>query len=219
MPPPIDPETFIALVQPLLASTDLQGLMHLIKSHWTSEQLEGLLSSGHTDAKKVALLAVGLVGDEECLPKLARQLRESNCPVTYELAEHAMWSIWLRLGKTPEANHQVARGVQALEREDFEHAVSHFTRAIELDPDFAEAYNQRAIAQFLLERYEPSIADCERTVQRMPIHFGALAGMGHCYAHLGQTEKAIEAYQRALAVHPHLDHVRQAVAELRGNKK
>jgi tetratricopeptide (TPR) repeat protein len=216
--PPIDPDRFVSSVQPLLEKRDVPGLCRLLEENWTCEQIEALVNSEHTDAKKVALLAVGLVGDEECLPKLARQLRESNCPVTYELAEHAMWSIWLRLGKTPEANHQVARGAQALEREDFEHAISHFTRAIELDPDFAEAYNQRAIAQFLLERYEPSIADCERTVQRMPIHFGALAGMGHCYAHLGQTEKAIEAYERALAVHPHLDHVRQAVSELRGKK-
>jgi len=208
----------VSSVQPLLEKRDVPGLCRLLEENWTCEQIEAFVQSDHTDAKKVALLAVGLVGDEECLPKLARQLRESNCPVTYELAEHAMWSIWLRLGKNPDANHQVARGVQALEREDHEHAISHFTRAIELDPDFAEAYNQRAIAQFLLERYEPSIADCERTVERMPIHFGALAGMGHCYAHLGQTEKAIEAYERALAVHPHLDHVRQAVAELRGKK-
>ena len=196
----------------------MPGLCRLLEANWTCEQIEALVNSEHTDAKKVALLAVGLVGDDECLPKLARQLRESHCPVTYELAEHAMWSIWLRLGRTPEANHQVARGVQALEREDFEHAITHFTRAIELDPDFAEAYNQRAIAQFLLERYEPSIADCQRTVERMPIHFGALAGMGHCYAHLGQTEKAIESYERALEVNPHLDHVRQAICELRGKK-
>lgn len=200
----------------MLAKRDVPGLMRLLEAQWTCDQIEALLHSSHTDAKKVALLAVGLVGEKKCLPKLARHLREFDEPVVYELAEHAMWSIWLRLGNSPEANHQVARGAQALERKDFEHAIEHFDRAIELDPDFAEAYNQRAIAQYLLERYEPSIADCERTVERMPIHFGALAGMGHCYAHLGQTEKAIESYERALEVNPHLDHVRQAICELRG---
>ena len=189
----------------------------MLETNWSCEQIESLLHSDHTDAKKVALLAVGLVGDHECLPKLARHLKDDDA-VVYELAEHAMWSIWLRLGNSAEANHQLARGAMAIERKDLEHAIRHFDRAIELDPDFAEAYNQRAIAQYLLERYETSIADCERTVERMPIHFGALAGMGHCYAHLGQTERAIEAYERALEVNPHLDHVRQAICELRGKK-
>lgn len=193
----------------------MPGLLRLLEANWTCEQIEALLQSNHTDAKKVALLAVGLVGPRECLPKLARHLKDWD-PVVYELAEHAMWSIWLRLGNSPEANHQLARGAQALERDDIEHAIRHFDRAIELDPDFAEAYNQRAIAELLLERYEASIADCKRTIERMPMHFGALAGMGHCYAHLGDTARALECYQRALAVNPHLEDVRLAISELRG---
>ena len=53
----------------------------------------------------------------------------------------------------------------------------------------------------------------------MPCHFGAWAGLGHCYAHEGQLVDAVEAYERALEINPHLDGIRQAVAELRGGGK
>ena len=212
--PPINPVTFIAIVQPLLERMDLQGLHDLLKSHWKAEQLQQLMRTEHTDAKKVALLAIGLVGTGCCVSRLANYLKDPD-PVVHEMAEHAMWSIWFRMGP-PEANHQLARGAQALERRDIEHAIHHFDLAVAIAPDFAEAYNQRSLAHYLAERYEPSIADGQRAVERMPVHFGAWAGMGHCHAHLGRAREAVACYERALSIHPHLSCIRQAVGELKG---
>jgi tetratricopeptide (TPR) repeat protein len=93
--------------------------------------------------------------------------------------------------------------------------MKHFTRATELDPTFAEAYNQRAITKYLNERYEESIADCREAVERMPCHFGALAGLGHCHAHQGRLAEAVACYERALEINPHLDGIREAIAELK----
>lgn len=212
--PAIDPQEFVELVQPLLERRDLAGLVALVKERWAPEQIYEVLNSDHLDARKVALLGMSLVGQSCCLPQLAQQLPDPD-PIVREMAEHALWSIWFRLGNSPEANHQLGRGAMALERKDLEHAIEHFTRALELDPEFAEAYNQRAIAEYLLDRYEASIRDCEETVKRMPMHFGALAGMGHGYLHLGNVPKAIESYERALLVHPHLECIRESVRELR----
>jgi len=50
----------------------------------------------------------------------------------------------------------------------------------------------------------------------MPCHFGAWAGMGHCHAHVGRLDEALKSYERALSINPHLDGVREAVNELRG---
>ena len=210
---PIEPCAFIEAVQPLLERQDLPGLMSLLKTRWTGDQLRGLLNGNHTDAKKVALLALGLVGHGCCLPELAQQLKDPD-PMVNEMAEHALWSIWFRLG-TPQANHELGRGAQALGRRDFEHAITHFTRAIEDSPKFAEAYNQRAIAHYLQEHWEPSIEDCKVAIELMPFHFGALAGMGHCHAHLGQLRRAIKCYEKALAVNPHLSCIKQAICELK----
>ncbi len=211
--PPIDPAEFIASVQPLLQSQDLHGLLALLKSRYTSEQITKLLRSPHEDARKVAALAIGLVGGKCCIKDLSALLKDPD-PIVNQMVEHALWSIWFRCGSA-EANHQLARGAEAIERRDFDHAVHHLERAIQIDPTFAEAYNQRAIASYLQEHFEQSIEDCQRAVERMPCHFGAWAGMGHCYAHEGRLAEAVEAYEQALRVNPHLDAVRQVVETLR----
>ena len=105
-------------------------------------------------------------------------------------------------------------GAQALEERKFDCALKHFDQAIDGSPDFAEAYNQRAIVYYLRDQFHQSIDDCRRAVDRMSCHFGAWSGMGHCYANLGDAQHAIECYRQALAINPHLDGVRAAVDEM-----
>jgi tetratricopeptide (TPR) repeat protein len=181
---PIQPEEFVAAVQPLLERQDLCGLLHLLKTRWTPEQIVDLLKCRHCDARKVAALALSLVGGPCCVAPLAEQLKDAD-RVINEMAEHALWSIWVRSGNC-EANQHVVKGAQSLEDQDLEGAVRHFTKAIEADPKFAEAYSQRAIAHCLMERWDKSMEDCRRTVELMPCHFNAWAGLGHCHAHEGR---------------------------------
>lgn len=70
-------------------------------------------------------------------------------------------------------------------------------------PDFAEAWNQRAILHYALERYERSRTDCQQVVRLVPYHFGAWHGLGLCQMALGDYKAAIEALNRALAIQPH----------------
>jgi tetratricopeptide (TPR) repeat protein len=212
-PAPIDANQFVAAVTPMLAGQDLGGLVTMLQSRWTHGQITSLFHSENTDARKVAAFAFGLVGQKCCVHKLASLLKDPDA-IVHQMAEHALWSVWFRSG-TPEANHEVCRGTKALNRRDFDHALSHFNRAIDLDASFAEAYNQRAIVHYLGEGYEASIEDCHRTVSRMPCHFGAWAGMGHCYAHLGRHDEAIRSYEKALEINPRLEGVRQGIESLR----
>jgi Tfp pilus assembly protein PilF len=209
----INPTEFVNVVQAALERQDLPGLLALIKSRWQPQQIVDLLHGDHRDAKKVALLAIGLVGPCCCTSELAAALKDPD-PVVNDVAEHALWSLWFRSG-TPEANRALTRGSEALGQRDFKQAMCALNEAIKIDPGFAEAYNQRAIAHFLQEEYELSLADCRRVVRRMPCHFGALAGMGHCFAHLGQLEDAVSSYEQALKVNPHMCDVRKAIVELK----
>jgi tetratricopeptide (TPR) repeat protein len=118
-------------------------------------------------------------------------------------------------GANADANRELCRGTKAMNRRDFDHAIEHFDRAIAADPSFAEAYNQRAIVKYLLERYDESIEDCKAAVERMPHHFGAWAGLGHCHAHLGRLPEAIACYEKVLSIHPSFGGVLQVVEELR----
>jgi tetratricopeptide (TPR) repeat protein len=196
-----------------LCSKDLKGLCATLKRHWTEKQILCLLKGAHADARKVAALALGLLGDQHCIDALAEQLADED-PMVNQMAEHALWSIWFRMGSDC-ANREILRGLDQLNRREFDQAVLHFSRAIERDPQFAEAYNQRAIAHYLKEEYEESAQDCRQTVSLMQCHFGAWAGLAHCYAHLHRLSEAIECYERALEINPHLSCVRDAVEELR----
>ena len=200
-------------MQPLLAAQDLPGLLALLKSRWQPDQIRDLLQSSCDDARKVALLALGLVGRRCAIGDVSACLKDPDATVN-QIAEHALWSIWFRNGTCP-ANQELCRGTQALGRREFACAISHFDKAIEADPSFAEAYNQRAITYYLLERFEDSLCDCRRAAERMPVHFGAWAGMGHCQAHLHRLPEAIECYEKALELNPHLECIKEAVQELR----
>ncbi len=209
----IDPEKFVREVQPVLEQKDLGALLEFLKQRWTGEQIISLLKSQCCDARKVAALCLALVGCQRCLDELARLLKDPD-PMVNQMAEHAMWSIWFR-GGTAEANHQLSRGALAVNRGDFDHAIKHFNKTIDLCPEFAEAYNQKALAEFLLERYEDSIRDSRLAANLMPYHFGAWTGMGHCHAHLGRLDEAVCCYEKALAINPHMKEIRSAVTELR----
>jgi tetratricopeptide (TPR) repeat protein len=207
-----DPCKFVRSVKPLLEAKDLKGLLCYLKENYTADQITELLSSSDCDARKVAALALSLVGKKCCIPLVAERLKDTDT-VTSQLAEHALWCIWFRCG-TPAANDHLALGARCLSDRAFDCAFEHFDKAIELSPDFAEVYNQRAIAHFLREDYERSMEDCSKTVALMPCHFGAWAGLGHCHAHMGNVAEAIRAYEKALEFHPHLDGIRQALCEL-----
>jgi len=209
----IHPEQFVAAVTPLLERQDFAGLLALLKKHWKPAQIVALLKTPYGDVRKVAALALGLVGGTCCLGPLTEQLKDSD-PVVHEMAEHALWSIWFRSGSDL-ANCHLAKGARAMDQHDYALAVKHFSKAIEIEPKFAEAYNQRAIAYYLLEKYEESTADCRKTIDLLPCHFGAWAGLGHCHVHEGRVAEALECYRHALSINPHLECLDEACEELK----
>jgi len=209
----LQPAAFVSAVRPFLQAKDSSGLATLLRARWSCEQIGQLLDSPDVDARKVAALCLGLVGGRRCVDRLCPKLTDPD-PLVHQMAEHALWSIWFRLGATPAANADLCRGAQALGRRDFDHAIAHFDAALAADPAFAEAYNQRAIAHYLRDDFTASIDDCRQAIRLMPCHFGSLAGMGHCHLHLGHLNRALRSYRRALDVYPHLHDVRQAAAEI-----
>jgi tetratricopeptide (TPR) repeat protein len=208
----VDPVQFMQVVRPALASGDATRLAEEVRSRWTPRQLCGLLGHPKTDIRRVTAITLGLVGDRGCVGCLARALHDEDEQVN-QMAEHGLWSIWFRSGK-PAASKPFSDGVALLCAESYPQAMEKFEEAFRIDPNFAEAYNQCAIAHFFLGEWEPSIRDCERTIKLMPSHFGAVSGMGHCYAQVGELKKALQCYRRALAINPRMPAIARAVRRL-----
>src|SRR5258706_43773 len=126
-------------------------------------------------------------------------------------AEALLWRIWCASGNL-EADRVFRAGVEAMQRRELAAAEALFSRVVELDPGFAEGWNKRATARFMLRRFSAPVADCRQTLARNPNHFGAASGQGLCHMSLGEFREAAVAFRRALEIHPHLDSVRYNLA-------
>ena len=77
-----------------------------------------------------------------------------------------------------------------------------FTKVIEIDPTWAEAWNKRATVLYLLGDYNGSQKDIDEVLKLEKRHFGALAGEGLVNIELKNYEKAIKSYQKAQKIYP-----------------
>jgi tetratricopeptide (TPR) repeat protein len=64
-------------------------------------------------------------------------------------------------------------------------------------------------------RYPEAIDVCETVLNLNSIHYGAWSGMGLCYDHVQKREKAVECFERALEICPHMNQVRQRYESLK----
>ena len=78
-----------------------------------------------------------------------------------------------------------------------------FDKVIISQPNFAEAWNKRATAHFMMGNFDLSMQDISQTLQLEPRHFGALDGMSLIFIDTNQYEKAIEIYDKMLEIFPY----------------
>lgn len=205
-------DQFLAATRPALEAGDAEVLAAEVRRHFTTPDIAQLLQHPRVEVRQVAAIVLGLIGGADVVGVLARALHDPEIEVV-QMAEHALWSVWFRLGLSS-ANESFVNGVRLIGEERYAEALAELDDAVAEDPEFAEARNQCAIALYLLERYEESIARCEEAVSLMPCHFGAIAGMGHGYVHGGDLAEALRCYRRARAIHPGLPGIDEHIAEI-----
>ncbi|MCU0899130.1 MAG: tetratricopeptide repeat protein [Cypionkella sp.] len=163
-----------------------------------------------------ALVAVflggGAVSAQAPLDDLFDKLKSADARAASRL-EREIWNEWSKSG-SPAMDLLLQRGRDALANGDTTEAIGHLTALTDHAPDFAEGWNARATAFFQAGQFGPSIADIARTLTLNPRHFGAMAGLGAIYEELDNPEKALAIYRAALAIHPNLGGVSEAVERL-----
>jgi len=117
--------------------------------------------------------------------------------------EDRIWALWLVSGSDT-CNLLMSRVKTAVDAEKYDLAIRLLDAIIELRPQYIEAWNRRATVFFLKKDYAHSLADLRQVLAREPRHFGALSGLGAILLDIGDEKDALDAYRRALAVHPHL---------------
>ncbi|MBR9766010.1 MAG: tetratricopeptide repeat protein [Rhodobacteraceae bacterium] len=94
------------------------------------------------------------------------------------------------------------KGRDALEREDFDEAVGHFSALIDHAPGFAEAWHMRAMAFFRLEEPGLAQADLEQALALNPLNFQAAYGLALVLEETGRIDAAFAGYTAVLDLYP-----------------
>jgi len=104
---------------------------------------------------------------------------------------------------------------KAMDEEKFPVALDILDQITILEPEFAEGWNKRATVHYMMGEYGRSIADIEKALALEPRHFGALSGLGLILRDIGETSRALEAFEEALKVHPYLGNAKDMVKTLK----
>ena len=139
----------------------------------------------------------------------------------WEDAQSQIYAAWSRSGSAS-MDLLARRADTAMESQDFETALSFLDDLVRLAPGYAEGWNKRATIYFLRDEYGRSLRDIARVLALEPRHFGAYAGLGIILDRLGDKKGALEAYRRAISIHPNLpgaaDGVRKLTREVEGER-
>jgi tetratricopeptide (TPR) repeat protein len=126
----------------------------------------------------------------------------------------AIGRLWLESGSDT-SDLLMSRALQAMEAKSYPLALQVLDAVIDLQPDWAEAWNKRATVRYFAGDSKGSMLDIAETLKREPRHLGALAGLGAILEEAGRREDALRVYQRGLEIAPHYGPMKDAVDRLK----
>ncbi len=155
------------------------------------------------------LLLIGFPANSENktdeLDKLFLKLKkEQNITVASKI-ESEIWKLWTTHPSEPSLTELLAEGSYYMSQNQLSSAHEIFSKAIELDPDWAEAWNKRATVLYLMGDYELSQNDIDVVLSLEERHFGALSGQGLVQSALKNYQLAIDSYVEAHKIYPAME--------------
>ena len=160
-------------------------------------------------------LSVALADErKKQLDKLFNELKTDNPVLTFEV-EQKIWKIWSTHPKKNELTLMLSEGSTLVKNDKLNEAVNIFTKVIELDPNWAEAWNKRATVLYLLGEFQKSQNDIDKVLKLEERHFGALAGQGLVNIQLKNYEKAIMSYEKAQKIYPTMKSPKIMIKEIK----
>ena len=99
----------------------------------------------------------------------------------------------------------------------FEEAIDECKRAIRIDPEFGNPYNDIGAYLIAMERYEEAVPWLERAIEAkryQPRHF-PFFNLGRVYVAIGLLNLARKSFQKALRLEPKYTLAQEALDDLR----
>lgn len=135
------------------------------------------------------------------IDRLLEVLKQSE-PEVRDRASNTFWHLWFHQQGVYGAR-QLMQAQTLIESGQPDKAEALLSELIAAQPDFAEAWNRRAVLCYMQGEHWRAIADCQKVIQLVPHHFGALHGLGLCHAAVGNYTAAIQTFRQALEIQPY----------------
>jgi tetratricopeptide (TPR) repeat protein len=100
------------------------------------------------------------------------------------------------------ANDYFLQGDHEYDMGNCKQAISDYTKAIELNPNYAEAYNNRAYTNMRMQNYKDALPDLDKAITLRPDYMNAHMNRGDIYNYYYNIDrnKAIEDYNKVIAL-------------------
>ena len=169
-----------------------------------------------------AAMVVGLVGGHAAadqrdphLDGLFFELQRVTSDAAAKDVVAEIWQRWTAFEDDPRATSLMAIGIRQMNLGQLRNAERIFTEIISAHPTHAEAWNKRATVRFMRGDDKGSRSDIARVIDLEPRHFGALSGLGMINMRSGDLPAALQAFEAAVRVNPHMDQAEAMIRELR----
>ncbi len=152
---------------------------------------------------------------EEELNKLFNQLKNTYNNLSAKEIESKIWKLWTTHPSEPTLTDLLKKGSYYMSQNQLTSAHNVFSKVIELDPNWAEAWNKRATVLYLMGNYDLSQNDIDMVLSLEKRHFGALAGQGLVQTALNNYKNAINSYKEVEKIYPSMQSTELMILKLK----
>lgn len=152
------------------------------------------------------------------LDPLFERLKAAESPAESLATEAQIWQIWMEAGDSA-TDSLMQLGLHAMQTGNLPGAFALFDAVTAQRPEFAEGWNKRATVLYMLGAHDKSAEDVARVLALEPRHFGALSGLGLIELARDRPDDALDAFERALAIHPTMPAIKSQAAQLKKRKR
>jgi tetratricopeptide (TPR) repeat protein len=93
-------------------------------------------------------------------------------------------------------------GVSLLQQNKYKESIKIYSKAIEINPSYAEAYSNRGVAYMELKYFEKSTKDFEQAIRINPNYAEAYCNLGSSLKNINKPNEALNNYNLAIKINP-----------------
>jgi tetratricopeptide (TPR) repeat protein len=138
---------------------------------------------------------------DKLLDELFKRLKNAKDVDEAKSIATAIEHVWLH-SSSDTANLLMSRAITSIESKNYPLGLEVLDQLVELYPDWAAAWNERATLRYLSNDIDGAMSDIGRVLKAEPRQFDALNGLAAMLLSAGLDKRALEILKNSLSIYP-----------------